>query len=50
MIACAGAEHLDRSHTSALTLAALSRMPISKVMELYPGSSPMHPPLELDAE
>lgn len=37
MIACAGAEHLDRGHTSALTLAALSRMPISKVMELYPG-------------
>lgn len=50
MIACAGAEHLDLGHTSALTLAALSRMPISKVMELYPGSSPMHPPLELDAE
>nr|WP_299413584.1 tRNA (adenosine(37)-N6)-threonylcarbamoyltransferase complex transferase subunit TsaD [Acaryochloris sp. IP29b_bin.148] len=37
MIACAGAEHLDRGHRSALTLAALSRMPISKVMELYSG-------------
>lgn len=50
MIACAGAEHLDRGHTSALTLAALSRMPISKVMDLYPGSSPMQQPLELDAK
>lgn len=39
MIACAGAEHLDRGHTSSLTLAALSRMPISKVMELYPEHS-----------
>ncbi|NJM95161.1 MAG: tRNA (adenosine(37)-N6)-threonylcarbamoyltransferase complex transferase subunit TsaD, partial [Acaryochloridaceae cyanobacterium CSU_5_19] len=35
MIACAGAEHLQRGHTSPLTLAALSRMPISQVMELY---------------
>ena len=35
MIACAGAEHLDRGHTSPLTLGAQSRMPISQVMELY---------------
>lgn len=35
MIACAGAEHLVRGHASSLTLAALSRMPISHVMELY---------------
>ncbi len=35
MIACAGAEHLDRGHTSPLTLGALSRMPISQVMDLY---------------
>jgi N6-L-threonylcarbamoyladenine synthase len=35
MIACAGAEHLQRGHTSPLTLGVLSRMPISQVMELY---------------
>jgi len=37
MIACAGAEHLDRGHTSPITLGALSRLPISQVMQLYSG-------------
>lgn len=35
MIACAAADHLNRGHTSSLTLGALSRMPISDVMQLY---------------
>ncbi|PSB24339.1 tRNA (adenosine(37)-N6)-threonylcarbamoyltransferase complex transferase subunit TsaD [Stenomitos frigidus] len=35
MIACAAADHLDRGHTSPLTLGAQSRMPISDVMQLY---------------
>jgi N6-L-threonylcarbamoyladenine synthase len=35
MIACAAADHLERGHTSTLTLGARSRMPISEVMELY---------------
>lgn len=38
MIACAGAEHLDRGHSSPLTLGAMSRMPISQVMDLYQTS------------
>lgn len=35
MIACAAADHFNRGHRSPLTLAALSRMPISQVMQLY---------------
>ncbi|NJM95761.1 MAG: tRNA (adenosine(37)-N6)-threonylcarbamoyltransferase complex transferase subunit TsaD [Acaryochloridaceae cyanobacterium CSU_5_19] len=35
MIACAGAEHLERGHTSSLTLGAASRLPITEVMQLY---------------
>jgi len=35
MIACAAADHLDRGHTSPLTLGAQSRMAISDVMDLY---------------
>jgi N6-L-threonylcarbamoyladenine synthase len=35
MIACAAADHLERGHTSPLTLGAQSRMPISDVMNLY---------------
>ncbi len=35
MIACAAAEHLERGHTSPLTLGAQSRMAISDVMQLY---------------
>ncbi|WP_421656232.1 tRNA (adenosine(37)-N6)-threonylcarbamoyltransferase complex transferase subunit TsaD [Leptothermofonsia sp. ETS-13] len=35
MIACAAAEHLERGHTSPLTLGAQSRMAISNVMQLY---------------
>jgi N6-L-threonylcarbamoyladenine synthase len=35
MIACAAAEHLDRGHTSDLTLGAQSRLPVSEVMSLY---------------
>lgn len=35
MIGCAAAEHLDRGHTSPLTLGARSRMAIADVMQLY---------------
>jgi N6-L-threonylcarbamoyladenine synthase len=35
MIACAAADHLNRGHTSPLTIGALSRLPISSVMQLY---------------
>lgn len=35
MIGCAAAEHLNRGHTSALTLGAKSRMAIADVMTLY---------------
>ncbi|KAM3105878.1 tRNA (adenosine(37)-N6)-threonylcarbamoyltransferase complex transferase subunit TsaD, partial [Phormidesmis sp. 146-33] len=35
MIGCAAAEHLERGHTSPLTLGALSRLPVSEVMKLY---------------
>lgn len=35
MIACAAAEHLDRGHSSPLTLGVQSRMAISDVMQLY---------------
>ena len=38
MIACAAADHLDRGHTSPLTLGAQSRMPIANVMQLYTHS------------
>lgn len=36
MIGCAAAEHLNRGHTSPLTLGATSRMAIADVMTLYP--------------
>ena len=35
MIACAAADHLDRGHTSPLTIGVRSRMSLSEVMELY---------------
>ncbi|HEY9848632.1 MAG TPA: tRNA (adenosine(37)-N6)-threonylcarbamoyltransferase complex transferase subunit TsaD [Leptolyngbyaceae cyanobacterium] len=35
MIACAAAEHLDRGHTSPLTLGVRSRLAITDVMQLY---------------
>jgi N6-L-threonylcarbamoyladenine synthase len=35
MIGCAGAEHLERGHTSPMTLGAHSRMAIAAVMDLY---------------
>ena len=35
MIGCAGVEHLQRGHTSPLTLTVRSRMPITEVMQLY---------------
>lgn len=35
MIACAAADHLDRGHTSSLTIGVRSRMALSEVMELY---------------
>ena len=37
MIGCAGAEHLERGHTSSMTLSAQSRMTIANVMDLYPS-------------
>ncbi|MCL1464480.1 tRNA (adenosine(37)-N6)-threonylcarbamoyltransferase complex transferase subunit TsaD [Argonema galeatum] len=35
MIACAGADHLERGHTSSLTLGVRSRLAITDVMQLY---------------
>ncbi|MBW4418758.1 MAG: tRNA (adenosine(37)-N6)-threonylcarbamoyltransferase complex transferase subunit TsaD [Myxacorys californica WJT36-NPBG1] len=35
MIACAAAEHLERGHTSSLTLGAQSRLSLKEVMTLY---------------
>lgn len=35
MIGCAAAEHLKLGHTSPLTLGVHSRLPITKVMQLY---------------
>ncbi|MBD2184485.1 tRNA (adenosine(37)-N6)-threonylcarbamoyltransferase complex transferase subunit TsaD [Planktothrix sp. FACHB-1355] len=35
MIGCAAAEHLDRGHTSPLTLGVRSRLAITDVMQLY---------------
>ncbi|MGG6293448.1 tRNA (adenosine(37)-N6)-threonylcarbamoyltransferase complex transferase subunit TsaD [Leptolyngbya sp. AN02str] len=35
MIACAAADHLNRGHTSPLTLGVRSRIPLSDVMQLY---------------
>jgi N6-L-threonylcarbamoyladenine synthase len=35
MIGCAAADHLNRGHTSPLTLGVQSRLPLTKVMELY---------------
>lgn len=38
MIGCAAAEHLNRGHTSPLTLGVHSRLPITDVMQLYQTS------------
>ncbi|MUL37624.1 tRNA (adenosine(37)-N6)-threonylcarbamoyltransferase complex transferase subunit TsaD [Gloeocapsopsis dulcis] len=35
MIGCAAADHLDRGHTSPLTLGVQSRLPLTHVMQLY---------------
>lgn len=35
MIACAAADHLNRGHTTPLTLGAASRMSLTEVMQLY---------------
>lgn len=35
MIGCAAADHLNRGHTSSLTLGVQSRMPVTEVMQLY---------------
>jgi len=35
MIGCAAADHLNRGHVSPLTLGVQSRLPITRVMELY---------------
>ncbi|HEY9608644.1 tRNA (adenosine(37)-N6)-threonylcarbamoyltransferase complex transferase subunit TsaD [Allocoleopsis sp.] len=35
MIGCAAADHLNRGHTSSLTLGVQSRLPLTRVMELY---------------
>jgi len=35
MIGCAAADHLNRGHTSPLTLAVQSRLPITNIMQLY---------------
>lgn len=35
MIACAAADHLNRGHTSKITLGTYSRMPLEDVMQLY---------------
>lgn len=39
MIACAAAEHLNRGHSSALTLGVQSRMSLATVMQLYQNQS-----------
>ncbi|MBD1901959.1 tRNA (adenosine(37)-N6)-threonylcarbamoyltransferase complex transferase subunit TsaD [Trichocoleus sp. DQ-A3] len=38
MIACAATDHLNRGHTSRLTLGVQSRLPITDVMQLYQTS------------
>ncbi|KJH73398.1 tRNA (adenosine(37)-N6)-threonylcarbamoyltransferase complex transferase subunit TsaD [Aliterella atlantica] len=35
MIGCAAAEHLNRGHTSPITLGTRSRLPLTEVMQLY---------------
>ena len=35
MIGCAAAEHFNRGHTSPITLAGRSRLPLTDVMQLY---------------
>lgn len=35
MIGCAAADHLNRGHTSLLTLGVQSRLPLTEVMQLY---------------
>ncbi|MBO3458118.1 tRNA (adenosine(37)-N6)-threonylcarbamoyltransferase complex transferase subunit TsaD [Aetokthonos hydrillicola Thurmond2011] len=38
MIGCAAADHLNKGHTSSLTLGVHSRLALSQVMELYQGA------------
>ena len=40
MIGCAAAAHLERGHVSALTLGVRSRLPLTRVMELYESQTP----------
>jgi N6-L-threonylcarbamoyladenine synthase len=35
MIGCAAADHLNRGHTSKITLGTYSRMPLENIMQLY---------------
>lgn len=39
MIGCAAAEHLNRGHTSPITLGTRSRLPLTEVMQLYQNES-----------
>lgn len=39
MIGCAAADHLNRGHISPLTLGVQSRLPLTRVMELFQGMS-----------
>lgn len=39
MIGCAAADHLERGHTSPLTLGVQSRLPLQAVMQLYQQSN-----------
>ncbi|MGF1479167.1 MAG: tRNA (adenosine(37)-N6)-threonylcarbamoyltransferase complex transferase subunit TsaD [Cyanophyceae cyanobacterium] len=41
MIGCAAADHLNRGHTSSLSLGVQSRLPITEVMTLY-ETEPVH--------
>ncbi|WP_413166556.1 tRNA (adenosine(37)-N6)-threonylcarbamoyltransferase complex transferase subunit TsaD [Capilliphycus salinus ALCB114379] len=41
MIACAACDHLNRGHSSSLTLGAASRLKIEEVMQLYSHQSPV---------
>lgn len=41
MIGCAAADHLNHGHSSPLTLAAQSRLPITEVMQLYQSHIPL---------
>lgn len=43
MIGCAAAAHLERGHRSPLTLGVRSRLPLTRVMELYAPKTPQKP-------